>query len=339
MARPQGRRATIKDVAELAGVSTATVSIVLNGGEETRARASEETRTKVLAAVEELGYAPNQAGRGLRRGRTESVALAVPFPDAPWTLGIARDVGVYAEERDYTTVSLTGGNWLRYLGRGTVDGAIIDASGQVRFDPGSIRPLLKQGMALVVLSNTAVPDGFDVVRTNERRACADALRALVDQGRRRIACLRNAPTPAGQDVPERFAAYRAVLEENALPLDMTLIRDVHGTRATAFSQTLDLLDGPGERPDALFALSDLAAISALWACHRLRIRVPEDVAIVGIGNSPEGEYSDPALSTVGPENHDFTDLARLLFERIEASTPPPGRILQQEWKYIARGTS
>ncbi|MFC7588497.1 substrate-binding domain-containing protein [Nonomuraea antimicrobica] len=109
-------------------------------------------------------------------------------------------------------------------------------------------------------------------------------------------------------------------------------------RVAAYQTATELLSSP-DRPDAIFAASDRAAISAIWAARDLGLSVPGDVAIVGVGNIDEGLISNPQLSTVGPLRHDYTDVVRLLFDRLQAEEPPPAREIVRSWTFVRRGSS
>lgn len=332
------RTPTLREVAEHAGVSVATVSLVLNGPGASKGRATDRTRERVLAAAAALGYERNQLARGLRRGRTEQVTVIAQGPSTPWTQTLIADVARVGETHGYSTVAFVSGDWKTHLRRRTSDGAVVDIGWDGLPDLNDLRSSLARGLALVILNNHVEPAGFDVVRANESEACDTAMRFLIDQGRRRIACLRHTPPRVPGQPGARYASYLEALEASELPTDDVLVRDFYGSRERAYMATLDLLDRD-HRPDAIFAASDYAAISALWAAHRLGIRVPDDLAIIGVGNAAEGEFTDPPLTTVGPYRVDFTAVAQMLFDRIAGHAPSPGRLHLQQWDFIHRGTA
>ncbi|HEY4387873.1 MAG TPA: substrate-binding domain-containing protein, partial [Ktedonobacteraceae bacterium] len=87
---------------------------------------------------------------------------------------------------------------------------------------------------------------------------------------------------------------------------------------------------------AIFAASDTSAISALWAVRHQGLRIPQDIAILGVGNIPEGEITAPPLTTVGPTTLDFTEVANFLFSRLRGEAPPEGRRHLLHWELIIR---
>lgn len=337
------RRPTLKDVARRAGVSPATASIVLQGGEGATKRASEQTRLAIAEAADHLGYVPNQSGRGLRVGSPETIALVVKWLESPWTQGLVTDVTSVAAERGYSTVILSSPDWQGYLARGSADAAIVDSATAADLTESDLAPLLKRGIGLAVFSNTLAPEGFDVVRTNERAASFDAISRLIGEGHRRIACLRRGPDPEastleGEDSSDRFLAYVDALAAAGLAVDADLVRDIGASREVAYRETLALLALP-DPPTAIFAVSDLGAISALWAARSQQVDVPRDIAILGVGNSRETLLTEPPLSSIGPLTRDYRPLAEHLLDRLLLDAPPAVRTFTEEWTVNARGTA
>lgn len=126
---------------------------------------------------------------------------------------------------------------------------------------------------------------------------------------------------------ERYAAY---VERHGTDLVVAGADD----RVAAYAAVRDLL---AREPDAIFAASDRAAITAILALRDHGVSVPDDIAVVGVGNLDEGLITRPTLSTVGPPELDFRDAARLLFDGLRE--PSPGRVLTTDWTFIRRGSA
>jgi DNA-binding LacI/PurR family transcriptional regulator len=331
-------RPTTREVAALAEVSVATVSYVLNGKD---GRVGEQTRRRVLAAAEQLGYVPSSAARSLRLRRTERVCLVVGSIGVPAYDQLARDLSDEADEAGYGVMTIVvdsparAGKAVDLLRQHVADGAII-APSVPYLSEGQLRTLA--ALPLVVMSNAVTPGGFDVVRTTEGSASTEALDHLVATGRRRIAFLGHHHELAGEQPTERQAAYLAAIERHGLDHRPELVVEGADDRVTAYRATHALLSGT-HRPDAIFAASDRAAISAILALRDAGVSIPDEVAVVGVGNLEEGRITSPPLTTVGPPEMDFHDTARLLFDRVLAGEQPAGRVITTEWTFIRRGSA
>ncbi|MEV0582303.1 LacI family DNA-binding transcriptional regulator [Nonomuraea sp. NPDC050310] len=322
-------KATVRDVAQLAGVSVATVSYVLNDRDASRARP--ETRQRVLDAAAQLGYTPSFTARGLRRGRTEQVYVVPRWPGSPFAAALAHDLATEAQRHRYSTAMFVQGDWLAHLGRRIADGAAVDLWHRNDFDQTSLSPLVEMGLALLVFGNEIEPDGIDVVRSNEQEACEQAVRHLVAAGHRRIALLCRRPYEREEGYrPIRFEAYAGVLGE----VDERLVRHTDGSWERAYEVTTELLTRP-DRPTALFALSDSAGIAASWAAARLGLRVPDDLAIIAVGGVRDSGAT--GLTFVEPDRTDFAVEAGALFERL--AEPGPGRVIFRNWSLVHRGSA
>jgi DNA-binding LacI/PurR family transcriptional regulator len=137
----------------------------------------------------------------------------------------------------------------------------------------------------------------------------------------------------------RCDSYQRALTEHGLPASGMLIQDDAGSsREKAYHKTAALL-GLSERPTAILAASDIAAVSAIWAIRDGGLRVPDDMAVIGVGNIPEGGITRPPLTTVGPTSCDWTPVTELLFSRVESRVPLEGRVHLSPWTFILRGSA
>lgn len=327
--------ATIRTVADRAGVSTATVSYVLSGRSGGNTRVSEATRERVLRAAKELGWVPNQSARGMRRGKTDQICLVLRNTSSPWGHAMSEHVAGAMSAYQLSTLVLVGGDWEDFLLRRGADGAYLDLSGPAPVDRAGLRRVADRGVALVVHNEDLEPDGYDVVRTHDAEQCAEAMRLLLAEHRRIGWIGEQAPEDG---VPESavFRAYQENLAAAGIAYDARIV-DGGSSREVVYRAALAMLARP-DRPTAIFAPADWAAVSVLWAAQRLGIRVPGDLAIVGSGNSPAGASTEPQLTTVGPEAI-FSDVADLLLSRLRGEAPPDGRIYEAAWRLHRRGTA
>ncbi|MCK2220099.1 LacI family transcriptional regulator [Actinomadura sp. ATCC 31491] len=332
-------RPTARQVAELAGVSVATVSYVLSGRDRP---VGAETRQRVLDAARQLGYTPNQAARSLRKRRTQRVCLVLStLGGVPSDERLATDLHEMADARGYSVITLAVYSEARakaavdVLRGGIADGALVNVVGD-HLTRDMLNDLAAAGLPLVVLSNEAGLEGCDVVRTPQAEACEEAVEHLLAQGRRRIAFLAHRHELHREQPEGRLLGYTRALDRHGVT--ERIITTGADDRVAAYQTATELLRSP-DRPDAIFAASDRAAISAIWAARDAGLRVPGDVAVVGAGNIDEGLITNPQLSTVGPLRHDYTDVARLLFDRLQAEEAPPAREIVRSWTYLRRGSS
>ncbi|MEV6983502.1 LacI family DNA-binding transcriptional regulator [Sphaerisporangium sp. NPDC051017] len=317
------RAATLKDVAELAGVSVKTVSNVVNG----YAFVKPENRRKVEAALIATGYRPNIGARNLRRGKTGFIALVLPELSIPYfgelagliiTAAQAHGWNVLIEQtqgtRDRERTALTS------MGPHMIDGAILSPEALSAEDFAD----LDSRVPLVMVGEHAVDVPIDHVAIDNVLAARTAVGHLATIGRRRIAAIGRNPTRGTAAL--RLEGYRAALGEAGLPQDDELdvpVREYHrGEGARAMSHLLDL----PERPDAVFCFNDLLAIGALRAAADRGVRVPEDLAIVGFDNTEESAYSVPSLTTIAPDKRAIAEAAVSLIharsaEAAENATP------------------
>ncbi|MFF1829970.1 LacI family DNA-binding transcriptional regulator [Paenarthrobacter sp. NPDC058040] len=325
---------TIRDVATAANVSLTTVSYVLSGRHGGTTRISQPTQDRVLAAVKDLGYVPNQAARGMRRGKTDVVAVAIGNLDWPWDRALATAAARILPEHGYQPVILLGEDWRKFVMAGGADGVIIGFFPESTREDQTISELARRGVAQVVISGTLAPDGFDVLAP-EQDAGLDECMDFLTASHRRIACIRRAE-PAGR-TKSRFAAYAAGLARAGIPMDESLVRTSLHRPAIAYQSALELLQLP-DRPTAILCTDDMEALQAIRAAYRLGLRVPADIQIVGVGNSTEGQDYDPPLTTVGPDPI-FEQVVRMLLDRLAGNAPAQGVRVPSPWKLHRRGTT
>ncbi len=333
------RSTTAQDVARAAGVSQATVSYILSGRRSGALRISEPTRERVLAAAAALEYVPNQTARGLRRRQLERICIVLPDLTAPTINTLVRDIQRVASQHGYTVVTTLAETIaqertiLRQLRAGLADGAIFNSPSLLDAEEFVAA---SQHFALVLMSNHVHDPTLDLVRTMSTSECRGAVEYLIERGHRRIGFIGICGNDLGRE--ERLKGYCEALERNGIPVDPRLIEGVGTLREQAYhaAQTLMALGTP---PTAIFAASDVAAISAIWAARDADLHVPDDLAIIGVGNIPEGLIMHPPLTTVGPTDLDFRFIGDMLFSRLSGEAPAEGRIVRQQSMLILRGSA
>ena len=337
--RTARRRPTLRMVAEKAGVSTATVSYVFSGraGSASGAGVAEATAARVLAAAEELNYRPNRAARATRTGRSGMIQLSLHMLSDPWSLAVADAVNAEANRHGLTTLILADGDWHAALDRVESDVAYLDGANLSSGVGEKLRDLVIRGQRLVVFSETLEPDGFDVIRSDALPGCYLAMDHLLER-HTAIGCL--AAEGAVRLAPAQVTRYTPYVERMAgLGLDPRpgWTQTYAETQASAFAAAVRLLSGP-DRPSAVYATTDFAAIAAINAAHMLGLRVPHDVAVVGVGNTPDARLVAPTLTTVGPTDF-YERQARIIVDRALAAEDHPAALHEFPWSLFPGGST
>jgi DNA-binding LacI/PurR family transcriptional regulator len=320
-----GPGARLTDVAELAGVSVKTVSNVVNG----YAPVSPGTRAKVDEALEQLGYRPNLAARNLRRGRSGIVALAVPELEVPYFAELARHVVEAARQQGWTVlIDQTDGERAREqlvmdsFGIQLIDGLILSPIAS-----GSRELAARRDTTPMVLLGERVFDGpADHVSIDNVAAARAAVTHLLDVGRRRVAAVGEQPHASSGTARLRLRGYRAALRKAGLGARHDLVMPTESFTRAHGAAAIDTLLDLAKPPDAVFCFNDLLALGVLRRLHERGLRVPEDIAVVGVDDIEDGRYSTPSLTTVRPDKEQIARLAvQLLADRLDDPAGPGAR--------------
>jgi len=291
------KRATITDVARLAGVSIATVSRVLNG----TAPVAEETVQQVNQAIAALDYAPHAAARTLAGLRTETIGLLLPEISGAFFSPLIRGIESGAREASFDLLIHTTADQYRDhdrmqmpLDEHNTDGLLVFTN---RLSEAELARFHSRGFPLVLLYRSApVGTGIPVV-TLENKAGARSVveHLIVAHGCRRIAFLSG--PPGNEDSCWREAGYREALQAHGIADDPALhgVGNFDDVKAQA---TVEQWLRQGMAFDAIFAGDDEAATGCILALHQAGKRVPEDVAVVGFDDVPFAHLMTPKLTTV-----------------------------------------
>lgn len=300
---------TLRDVARRANVSIRTVSNVVNG----YAPVSEELRSRVQVALDELDYRPNLIARNLRQGRTGMIALVVPELDVPYFAELAREVITAARAHGYVVmVDQTDGDAdheRSLLGRDSratmFDGLLLSP---LTITADELRQRGNQ-VPIVLLGEHIFNGSFHHVAIDNVAAAGDATGHLLDLGRRRVAAIGDQPYATGETAQLRTIGYRQAHARRGLEVRDELVVQTANFHRRLGAAAMDRLLALPEPPDAVFCYNDLLALGALRALTRAGVRVPDDVAVVGVDGIEEGQYSTPSLTTVAPDKAEIARAA------------------------------
>ncbi|MFD0145206.1 MULTISPECIES: LacI family DNA-binding transcriptional regulator [unclassified Streptomyces] len=315
---PGSARPTSRDVARAAGVSQATVSLVL--GDKWRGRVSERTAEAVREAARTLGYRPNLAARNLRLGRTRTALLVVPALTNEFFARVYTGAATVAARHGFGVVLYPSPDGVGPAkdpfasARAALDGIIASSMAA-----DALKAFRGTDLPLVMLdsdpSDTGAAAHVNLDIADGMRQVTAHLRAL---GHRRFVHLASAVPSWTFDV--RAAALAAALAD----ADVRTVRaplDVEGARAAAEHA----LTGPGPRPTALICDDDVLAAGACKAARRLGLRVPEDVSVTGFDDLALATAVEPELTTVRlPAEHIGERGMAALLAVLAGDSPDPG---------------
>ncbi|MEU6499815.1 LacI family DNA-binding transcriptional regulator [Streptomyces californicus] len=311
--------AGIKDVAAEAGVSVATVSRVLNG----HPSVSQEARTRVLAAVDALGYRPNAVARSLRTAQTRTLGLVISDVLNPYFTELARFVEEEARALGYSVII---GNaderpdlqdhHVRTLIDRRIDGLLVSPA-----DGGTplLRDVALSGTPMVFVDRWIPGIDVPVVRADGTGAVRDLVAHLHGLGHRRLAIIAGpAATTTGD---ERVEAFRGALRDHGLALPDAYIGQGDFQAASGRRATEGFLE-LAEPPEVVFAADNLMALGALDAIRARGLRVPDDIALAAFDDIPWFVHTGPPITAVAQPTADLARAAvRALADRIEGRTP------------------
>lgn len=324
------RPATMRDVARLAGVSQPTVSRVLNH-KDTDITISDETISKVMAAVKELGYRPNRTAQSLRTQKTQMVALMLADITNSFYHPIARAVHDVARENGYDILIADSDHiyqnevhFLEVVTRRPVDGVIMVP---IHLNVEEIHNFIQLTQTpVVVLGQHLEHPNIDVVYVDDEEAILSTTSWLIqEKGHTRIGYV-GVPDdlPPG---PRRFRGFLRALTNCGLALNKCDVVEGDFTMDGGKRAAYELLQN-GQPPSALVVANDLMAIGVILALQEAGYRVPEDVAVVGFDDIPESRIVRPTLTTIVHNGAEIgIKLAELLFERIENPDLPTRRVV------------
>ena len=339
------KRPTQIDVAQLAGVSRATVSYVMNNQSGGGILISEETRQRVLEAIAELDYVPDARAQALRSGNTKTIGLIIPDIHNPhfWEIADGAEQEAYAAGYHILLSSIPPENKyaediFKNLSHRRIDGLMMVPSFIYHSEEAqkTLAYLLKRRLPIVGMMSDHVDKSynFDRVVSDYRDTTIEVMTHLLSLQHRRIGLIYGIAVPdLGED---RLVAYRESLQTAGLPIDPSLIIACGPTIEDSYQATTQLLELPSP-PTALLAINDFLAIGALRAIKDLNLNVPEDVSLFGYDDIPLAKYLVPRLSTASKDGEKIgREAIRLLLARLQDPDRPiqkiklPARLILRE---------
>lgn len=327
----QSSAATMKDVAERAGVSTATVSRALMNPE----KVSAATRHKVEQAVIAVGYSPHALSRNAKRGDSRTILILVPDICDPFFSEVIRGVEVTAAEEGYLVLigdcahqNQQEKTFMNLMLTRQIDGMVLLGS-QLPFDVGVEE---QRNLPPMVMANEFAPEmELPTVHIDNLTAAFEAVNHLIHLGHRRIACIAGP-----EEMPlcqYRLQGYIQALRRNNMSVDSSLIVRGDFSFEAGVSALKKLMSLP-QPPRALFCHNDIMALGAIKEAKAMGLRVPQDLSVVGFDDIELSRYCDPSLTTVAQPRYAIgREAMLLLLEQLQGRRVNNGsRLLDFELK-------
>ncbi|WP_274361344.1 LacI family DNA-binding transcriptional regulator [Paenibacillus thermotolerans] len=309
--------ATRKEVAELAGVSEATVSRVLNGVGPIK----ETTRQRVMAAAKQLNYHLNAVAASFARGKSGNIGVVLPFVPKVHLFStyyfseLLSGVGEIVRTSGYGLLLLFRDpavpfDYVSLFRTHRIDACIILGASSLPAETESVRRLAQEGLPFCVIDQHFEDPGVSIVSADHAAGARDAVAHLLSLGYERIGFLNGSPQYSGSS--NRFDGYKRALFEAGVPLDESIVFEGNYSSTSGYRLTEQVLASRG-RLDAVFAANDRMAIGLMQGLRERGLSPPSDMPIVGCDDSDASRLSDPPLTTV---HVPFFQMGSLAVERL-----------------------
>jgi LacI family transcriptional regulator len=295
---------TIKDIARLAEVSTATVSMILNNKD---GNISTATREKVLKIVKENNYIPNTMARSLVTRQTKTIGLVIPDIANPFFPELARGAEDKASEAGYNIIYCNTDDdvekeekYINMLSEKMVDGIVFTHSAK-RVE--GVSPIDRGNIPVILIDRDLESSNVKgKVLVDNVEGAYKGVKHLIDRGYRQIAFISGALT--SNTAKDRLAGYKKALEEGGIEYNPSYVKAGQYKTEWGLKATQQLLE-EGISFDAVFCGNDLIAISVMKALKSRGYRIPEDIGIVGFDDIYMASIVEPGLTTVKQPNYEM----------------------------------
>jgi DNA-binding LacI/PurR family transcriptional regulator len=308
---------TLRDVAKKAGVSHQTVSRVINGSSDVLPG----TRALVEAAIEEMGYRPNAIARSMARGQSHTLACISPNLTDFTFASVIEGAEVEARQHKYFMLSSSASDPEAFrelvdelVGHRRVDGLIvINPYADQRFE------FIPKDFPLVFVGASAHEKNICSVSLDDEKVAYEATRHLLDLGHTSIALVTG---PMEEDCSQdRTEGYRRALSEAGVAFDESMVIEGDWTATSGQDALLSFIE-QGRVPTAVFAQNDRMAMGVMSAAREAEIKVPTQLAVIGVDDMPLSSYFDPPLTTMRQDIPRIgREATRMLLDMIQKKTP------------------
>jgi LacI family transcriptional regulator len=334
---------TLKEIAAKLGISITTVSKALKNYPDV----SEKTKKAVVELAQTLHYTPNSFAVNLRTRESKTIGLIVPEVMHHFFSNVVNAIINEAEKNEYLVIILQSNETLALEKRQVellinkrVDGILMSLSNESNNDD-HIKAIIDRNIPFVMFDKISKLSNCSKVIIDDQKAAFNAVQHLIDNGCRKIAHLRGPLNP--QNAIDRFIGYKKALEKNNISFDSKL---VYTCENVTFQEGIDfakqILD-EHQDVDAIFAITDLVAVGVISYFNDNKIKVPQQVAVVGFSNWFISQVLTPKLSTVDQPSHSMgVEAFNLLLEEMNChkkGIPFTPRTIELETSLVIRESS
>lgn len=308
---------TLKKLAQRLDLSTSTISRALNDHPDI----SIGTKEKVKKLASELNYVPNIFAKGFRQHKTNIIGVIVPNITHYFTTTIIRGILEEASLRGYRVIISESNNdvvkqteMLNTMIQFGVDGILASLTKMTR-DIDNILPTLNT-LPLILFDKVSNKIPCTQITINDEEAAFNAVEHLINIGKKRIAIIKEREFSYNSE--KRYSGYLRALKEHQIEVDEKIIISVDDISLRQGKRMTNILLSIKKRPDAIFAITDSAAIGVIQTLIKFNINIPEDIAVVGFSNSAHSTIIEPKLTTVDQPGEKIGKTAvEYLIEEIE----------------------
>ncbi|PKE27736.1 DNA-binding transcriptional regulator CytR [Rahnella sp. AA] len=329
--------ATMKDVAEQAGVSTATVSRALMNPE----KVSASTRQKVDQAVMAVGYSPHALSRNLKRNESRTILVIVPDICDPFFADLIQGIERTAAESGYLVLigdcaqqNQQEKTFINLIITKQIDGMLLLGS-DLPFDASKEE---QRNLPPMVMANEFAPElELPTVHIDNLTAAFEAVLYLLNLGHQRIACIEG---PKHMPLCQyRSQGYVQALRRNGISVENALTAQGDFSYESGAQAVTELMALPSP-PTAIFCHNDIMAIGAMFQAKKMGLRIPQDLSVVGFDDIKASQYTDPPLTTVAQPRFQLGRQAMLLLlEQLQGNPVQNGSLLLESELVVRESTS
>lgn len=330
---------TLKKLALDLGLSISTVSRALNN----HADISEETKERVKAYANKVKYAPNLFARGFRSHKSNIIGVIIPNIEHQFTATLLKGIIYNADLNGYKVIICESFNneqkqaaLLETMVQFGVDGVLLSLV-KKNTNVDDILDMM-QHIPLILFDRVSAKVPCTQIVIDDEEAAFKAVEHLINTGKKRIAIIKETESSILSE--KRYVGYLKALKKYGIDLDETLVMSSENLSIAEGKKLAKVLVGLQYKPDAIFAITDEAGIGAIQVLTKNKIKIPEDVAVVGFSNSVSSTIIKPKLTTIDQPGNRIGEVAiKYLIDEINSDTVISYKTIEIKTNLIVRGSS